>query len=79
MSTVSRHSNTCVITRPNNSQKAVGEVMSFNEGRNLTVVMNKSVKILMNWNGRCYEGRAVNMDFESEGPTVTHTKTASRG
>ena len=53
--------------------------MSFNEGRNLTVVMNKSVKILMNWNGRIYEGRAAGMDFVSDGPVLTRTQTASRG
>ena len=53
--------------------------MSFNEGRNLTVVINKSVKILMNWNGRVYEGRSAGMDFESDGPAITRTKTSSRG
>ena len=49
--------------------------MSFNEGRNLTVVMNKSVKMLMNWNGRLYEGRMAGMDFVSEGPTINKTQT----
>ena len=53
--------------------------MAFNEGRNLTVVMNKSVKLLMNWNGRTYEGRAAGMDFTSDGPTVSKTKISSRG
>jgi hypothetical protein len=53
--------------------------MAFNEGRNLTVVMNKSVKILMNWNGSVYEGRAAGMDFTSAGPKLTRTQTASRG
>jgi hypothetical protein len=53
--------------------------MAFNEGRNLTVVMNKSVKLMMNWNGRQYEGRMAGMDFISEGPSVTKTQTSSRG
>ena len=53
--------------------------MAFNEGRNLTVVINKSVKILMNWNGRVYEGRGAGIDFESAGPAITRTQTASRG
>jgi hypothetical protein len=53
--------------------------MDFNEGRNLTVVMNKSVKLMMAWNGRMYEGRMAGMDFLSEGPSVTKTKTTSRG
>jgi hypothetical protein len=49
--------------------------MAFNEGRNLTVVMNKSVKLMMNWNGRLYEGRSAGMDFISSGPTISKTQT----
>jgi hypothetical protein len=30
--------------------------------------MNKSVKLLMTWNGRQYEGRMAGMDFVSAGP-----------
>jgi hypothetical protein len=49
--------------------------MAFNEGRDLTVVMNKSVKIMMTWNGRMYEGRSAGMDFTSTGPAVSKTQT----
>jgi hypothetical protein len=49
--------------------------MAFNEGRNLTVVMNKAVKIMMTWNGRLYEGRSAGMDFTSEGPEVVRSQT----
>jgi len=45
----------------------------------LNVIVNKAVKISMKWNGRCYEGRGAGMDFESSGPTITRTQTASRG
>lgn len=79
MSIVSRHSNNCTVKQSNSGKEVTGEVMSFNEGRNLTVVINKSVKILMNWNGRVYEGRGAGMDFESAGPAITRTQTASRG
>lgn len=79
MSTVSRHSNTCIVRQANSGKEVTGEVMAFNEGRNLTAVINKSVKILMNWNGRIYEGRSAGMDFESAGPSITRTQTASRG
>ena len=79
MSTVSRHSNNCTVRQANSGKEVTGEVMAFNEGRNLTVVINKSVKILMNWNGRVYEGKAAGMDFESTGPVITRTQTASRG
>jgi hypothetical protein len=79
MSTVIRHSDTCTVIQEKTGRKAEAEVMAFNEGRNLTVVMNKSVKMLMNWNGRVYEGRMAGLDFISSGPNVTRTKTGIRG
>jgi len=79
MSSVLRHGDTCTVTQVASGKEVLGEIMSFNAGRNLTVVVNKSVKILMNWNGRVYEGRAAGMDFESTGPAITRTQTASRG
>jgi hypothetical protein len=55
-------------------REATGEVMAFNEGRNLTVVMNKSIKVMMTWNGRIYEGRSAGMDFVSDGPSISKTQ-----
>lgn len=79
MNTLARHSNTCEVKQANTGKAVIAEVMAFNEGRNLTVVMNKSVKMLMNWNGRLYEGRMAGMDFVSNGPAITRTQTTSRG
>lgn len=45
----------------------------------LDVILNKSVKLKLKWNGRCYEGRSAGMDIESTGPAVTYTQTTSRG
>ena len=75
MATVTRHSDTCTIRQVASGREVTGEVMAFNEGRNLTVVMNKSVKIMMTWNGRAYEGRSAGMDFTSNGPAVSKTQT----
>lgn len=63
-----RYETTCEVRQDPSGKKAVAEIMDFNEGRNLTVVMNKSVKLLMTWNGRQYEGRMAGMDFVSNGP-----------
>ncbi len=63
-----RYDATCEVRQESSGKTAIAEVMAFNEGRNLTVVMNKSVKLLMNWNGRVYEGRMAGMDFISNGP-----------
>lgn len=79
MNTVTRHSDTCKVTQEGTNKTIIAEVMAFNEGRNLTVVMNKSVKMLMTWNGRLYEGRMAGMDFVTTGPTLTKTQTTSRG
>ena len=63
-----RYDNTCTVKNANSGKTLDAEVMNFNEGRNLTVVVNKSVKLLMNWNGRMYEGRMAGIDFVSDGP-----------
>jgi hypothetical protein len=63
-----RFEKTCEVKQDSTGKKATAEIMDFNEGRNLTVVMNKSVKLLMTWNGRQYEGRMAGMDFVSAGP-----------
>lgn len=79
MSTITRHSETCTVIQEATKRKVEATVMAFNEGRNLTVVMNKSVKMLMTWNGRVYEGRMAGMDFISNGPALSKTQTSSRG
>lgn len=73
------HSDTCKVKQANSSKVVDAEVMSFNEGRNLTVVLNKSVKLLMTWNGRLYEGRMAGMDFVSDGPEIKRTQGTIRG
>ena len=76
---VTRHGATCKIMQATNTTKVVvAEVHEFKENRNLTVVLNKSVKLPMTWNGKMYEGRMAGIDFVSDGPTVNKSKT-SRG
>jgi len=75
MATITRHSDKCVIRQAASGREVEGEVMAFNEGRNLNIVMNKTVKIMMTWNGRLYEGRSAGMDFTSDGPKVSKTQT----
>jgi hypothetical protein len=79
VSTITRHGNNCIVVQEKTGKEVEAEVMAFHEGRNLTVVMNKSVKLLMTWNGRVYEGRMAGLDFISGGPTVSKTSTGVRG
>lgn len=75
MATITRHSDDCMVRQTSSGREVKGEIMAFNEGRNLIVVVNKTVKILMSWNGKCYEGRSAGMDFTSAGPQVSKTQT----
>jgi hypothetical protein len=63
-----RYSDQCSVKNVASGKSVDAEILAFNEGRNLTVVLNKSVKVLMNWNGRMYEGRMAGMDVTSDGP-----------
>ena len=76
---VTRFSETCKIKQATNTSKVVDAVVfDFTEHKHLTVVLNKSVKLPMTWNGKMYEGKMAGIDFVSDGPTVNKSKT-SRG
>ena len=79
MSTIIRHANTCQIKMAKNSKTIEAVVDQFIFEQVLDVILNKSVKLKLKWNGRCYEGRSAGMDIESNGPAVTYTQTNSRG
>lgn len=79
MSTITRHSDTCMIKMAKSSKNTEAVVESFEENVKLNVIINKAVKISMKWNGQKYEGRSAGMDFESDGPTVSKTQTGIRG
>jgi hypothetical protein len=79
VSIITRHSDNCTVVQENTGRQVEAAVMAFHQGRNLTVVMNKSVKLLMVWNGRMYEGRMAGMDFISHGPVINKTSTGLRG
>jgi len=72
-----RHAETCTVTVGSRTVEAVVDQFIFE--RILDVVLNKSVKLKMKWNGRCYEGRSAGMDIESSGPKITKTQTGIRG
>ena len=79
MSTMTRHSDTCQVTQTSSNRIVEAVVQDFRENETLTVILNKSVKMVMKWNGKCYEGRMAGMDFTSGGPSITRTQTSSRG
>lgn len=79
MSTMIRHSDTCKIMQVSSKRTVEAVVQDFEEHVKLNVILNKSVKINMKWNGSSYEGRGAGMDFTSSGPTISRTQTSARG
>jgi hypothetical protein len=62
------------VINENNDREVPAEILSFKEGKMLSVSLNKSVKITLVWNGKIYEGKASGMTFVSTGPKITETK-----
>lgn len=73
------HSDKCTVKAVASNKEMEADVIAFHDKRNLTVAVNKSVKVLLTWNGRKYEGRAAGLDFESEGPKPISTYNSPRG
>ena len=76
---VKRYSDTCDITNVSSNMLVEAVVQDFKENETLHVILNKSVKLALKWNGKIYEGRMAGMDFHSRGPKVSITHTGSRG
>jgi hypothetical protein len=74
-----RHAETCTVRVVGSSNTIEAVVDNFIFESALDVVLNKSVKVKMKWNGKCFEGRAAGMNIESNGPKITKTKTSIRG
>jgi hypothetical protein len=77
MTTIIRHGETCLLKMNGKSVEAVVDQFVFETI--LDVVVNKSVKLKLKWNGRCYEGRSAGLDIYSDGPKISRTQTAIRG
>ncbi len=73
------YSETCKVTSVATNKTMDADILKFQEGQSLSVALNKSVKLLMSWNGRCFEGKAAGMDFESAGPEIIRTVSRPRG
>jgi hypothetical protein len=74
---IKRVGETCTVVCVNNNKTVEAVVLDFEEKKRMTVILNKSIKLGMVWNGTKYEGRAAGMDFESVGPEF-HTSLTGR-
>jgi hypothetical protein len=65
----------CQVKQANSSKLVEAEVHEFKDKNRLVVVLNKSVKLNMIWNGKVYEAKMAGIDFVSDGPKVTKNTT----
>lgn len=75
MATMMRHSDTCQVKMSKTGKTVEAVVDQFVYEVALDVILNKSVKLKLRWNGRVYEGYTAGMDIESNGPTISYTQT----
>lgn len=71
-------SETCQVICEDNNKAVIADILDFKEQKMLAVSLNKSLKLLMPWNGKIYEGKMSGLTFVSDGPTITETKQSSR-
>lgn len=71
--TGSSFANTCKLKNTNNEKIVEAEIMDFKPKRSLTVSVNRSVKVILQYNDRnkIYVGNMAGMEFTSTGPTET--------
>lgn len=60
----------CVVTCTDNGKAVTAVVMEYKPEK-LTVVLNKSVKLIMPHNGKEYVGNMFGMEFTTPGPKIT--------
>lgn len=73
------HSETCKLIQESTGKTVDAVVQSFQENQSISVIVNKSVKLSLKWNGKIYEGRMAGIDFTTIGPTVHKSQKVFRG
>lgn len=68
----------CVVTCTDNGNKATAQVLDFKPQQKLTVVLNKAIKMTMNWSGREYVANMQGLEFTTAGPKVTKSWDGKR-
>ena len=66
---------TCKVECFENGKIVTADILDFKEGKTLSVSLNKSLKLVMPWNGQIYEGRMSGLTFTSKGPIIKNVKT----
>jgi hypothetical protein len=68
---MNRAEDTCTVTCRDNGKSVLTEVLDFKFQQRLTVVLNKTVKLSLDWNGKEYVTERQGLEFVTAGPKVT--------
>ena len=61
---------TCQVSCVDNGNKVTADVLEFKDKVRLVVSLNRTLKMIMPWNGQVFEGKMSGLTFTSTGPTV---------
>lgn len=67
-------SDTCEVICEDNGRKFVADILGFQKGKYLDIVLERSVKVPLKWNGKIYEGFMGGKSFVSDGPSIQNVK-----
>jgi len=72
-----RYDDVCDVTNIKTGQTVEGEILSFKEKDFISLTIQRSVKLRLNWDGRAnaYIGRMAGMEFRSDGPRAYSYRT----
>lgn len=65
---------TCEVICEDNGRKMVADILYFKENQNLTVSIDKKIKLEMRWNRHVYEGSMGGLTFVTDGPNIVNVK-----
>ena len=66
---------TCKVKCLDNNKIVDAVVLDFREHVKLIVVLNKTIKLTLNWDGKRYLGKGSGLEFISDGPNITMYNT----
>jgi len=74
-----RYEKNCKVIQEKNGKTIDAEVIFFKYQDKMTIIINKSIKLTMMWNGQVYEGRMAGVDLISDGPAIHKIADNTKG
>lgn len=69
---------TCTVTCDSNGKSVIAETLSFQKEKFISVSIERSIKLNLNWNGTTYRGNMGNLSFTTPGPNCRTANSKGR-